>query len=230
MDNKLVFEIGTEELPSSCIIEGRNALKDILTGKFKQERIGFTSIETFGTPRRLTAVLEGVDAMQKSHNRVVTGPPKKIAFDGDGKPTRAATGFARSLKIDVNDLEEIPTDRGIYMGKSIREEGRPVMEVLPGLLKKSIGEIPFGKQMSWGNYDIKFARPIRWIVALLGDQIINFELEGLKTGRLTYGLRTIEDNPLTIEDADDYLNILTGQGLVILDSDREKTDYRKCHT
>ncbi|MCG9479989.1 MAG: glycine--tRNA ligase subunit beta [Actinomycetia bacterium] len=222
MDNKLVFEIGTEELPSSCIIEGRKALKDILTRKFKQERIGFTSIETFGTPRRLTAVLEGVAAMQKSHNRVVTGPPKAIAFDGDGKPTRAATGFAGSLKIDVNDLEEIPSDRGIYMGKSIREEGRPVMEVMPGLLKKSIGEIPFGKQMSWGNYDIKFARPIRWIVALLGDKVINFELEGLKTGRLTYGLRTIDDNPLTIEDADGYLDILTGQGLVILDSDRRR--------
>jgi len=222
MDKKLVFEIGTEELPSSCINEGVRGLKEVLGRKFEQERISYSAIKTFGTPRRLAAVVDGVSDMQKSHTRVVTGPPKKIAFDGGGKPGKAAIGFARSLNLDVSQLEEIETDRGIYMGKNILEEGRRSIEVLPNLLKDTITEITFSKQMTWGNYVLRFARPIRWILALLGKELISFELENLKSERFTYGLRSLTQSQIEIKDAEDYMELLEEKGQVILDSERRK--------
>ncbi|MGM0365038.1 MAG: glycine--tRNA ligase subunit beta [Actinomycetota bacterium] len=222
MGKKLVFEIGTEELPSSCIVEGVDQLEKILCRKLEAERISFSSIDTYGTPRRLAAVLEGVSEVQKSHNRVIIGPPKKIAFDADGKPTKAAEGFAGSLKLDVSQLEEIETDRGTYMGKTIPEEGKRTIEVLPDILKESITEINFSKQMAWGNYSLKFARPIRWILALLGSQLIGFELENLKTQSYTHGLRCLAQCRLEVENAGKYMELLEGKGGVIIDPARRK--------
>ena len=157
MNKDLVFEIGTEELPSSCILEGVEGLKDILIRKLKQERVSFLQVDTLGTPRRLTAIVKGIDEMQNSQQRVITGPPKKIAFEADGTPTQAAIGFARRLGLKADELEEIDTERGIYLGKTVQEEGKPVLEVLPDLLKQAITDISFSKQMYWGDYSLKFA-------------------------------------------------------------------------
>ncbi len=222
MDKKLVLEIGTEELPSSCIHEGVGQLKTILSNKLNQNRIPFSSIRTFGTPRRLAAVVDGVSDMQKSHTRVVTGPPKKIAFDSNAKPSKAAIGFAKSLGLDVLQLEEIETERGIYMGKNIHEEGKPAITVLPKLLKTSITEINFLKQMAWGDYRLKFARPIRWILALFGEELIPLNLENLRAQKFTYGLRCLDQNRVKIEHADHYKQRLEQEGLVVLDASARK--------
>jgi len=219
MNKDLVFEIGTEELPSSCILEGVEGLKDILIRKLKQERVSFLQVDTLGTPRRLTAIVKGIDEMQNSQQRVITGPPKKIAFEADGTPTQAAIGFARSLGLKADELEEIDTERGIYLGKTVQEEGKPVLEVLPDLLKQAITDISFSKQMYWGDYSLKFARPIRWILALWGDKVVDFEIENLKSGRLTYGLRTIPDNPLAVENADCYLDLIASKGMIMINPD-----------
>ncbi len=223
MDKKLIFEIGTEELPSSSVYEGANELKVVLGKKLERERITFSSIYTYGTPRRLTAYVKGVKGMQDSHKKVVTGPPKKIAFEPSGKPSKAVIGFARSLDLDVSQLEEIETDRGIYMGKNIVEEGRPAIEILPGLLRDCIGEINFSKQMAWGDYDFKFARPIRWILALLGKEVIGLELENLRSQRFTYGLRNLDKSLIEIKDAGEYMKALEKKGNVIVDCTRRKS-------
>ena len=116
---------------------------------------------------------------------------KKIAFDKDGAPTKAAIGFARSLNINVGSLEEIEINKGTYIGKKIVEEGRKTAELLPFILKDSMLSLVFQKQMAWGNYSIKFARPIRWILALFGNDVINFAIENLTSGNVTFGHRTL---------------------------------------
>jgi len=217
MKKDLVFEIGTEELPASCVEEGTLGLEEILKKRLTQNRIDFVSVKTFGSPRRLAAMVSGLAETQRSQEKIITGPPKKIAFDKDGAPTKAAIGFAKSLNINVSSLEEIEINKGIYIGKKIVEEGRKTAELLPGILKDSVLSLVFPKQMTWGDYSIKFARPIRWILALFGSDVINFAIESLTSGNITFGHRTLSPEPITVDDADSYLKSLEDKGRVIVD-------------
>ena len=217
MKKDLVFEIGTEELPASCVEEGTLGLEEILKKRLTQNRIDFVSVKTFGSPRRLAAMVSGLAETQRSQKKIITGPPKKIAFDKDGAPTKAAIGFAKSLNINVSSLEEIEINKGIYIGKKIVEEGRKTAELLPGILKDSVLSLVFPKQMTWGDYSIKFARPIRWILALFGSDVINFAIESLTSGNITFGHRTLSPEPITVDDADSYLKSLEDKGRVIVD-------------
>ncbi|MFO7929591.1 MAG: glycine--tRNA ligase subunit beta [Candidatus Humimicrobiaceae bacterium] len=219
--DELVFEIGTEELPSSCIKEGIKELGKILSQDLRQSRINYSQIKTFGTPRRLVAIVDEVAEMQESEKKVVTGPPKKIAYK-DGKPTKAAIGFAKSLGLKPGELEEIKTGNGIYMGKTILEEGKPTIEVIPGILKDTMLSISFSKRMRWGDLDITFARPIRWILALLGDRVIEFDVANLTPERITYGYRALAENSIKIASATEYVKKLREKGKVILDPEERK--------
>ena len=168
----LLLEIGTEELPSSCMIEGIAGLKAILEKNLNENRIDFEMVKTYATPRRLVAYVNGMAVIQKTEEKIVTGPPVKIAFDANGSPTAAATGFARSLNTEVSRLQEIDTGKGIYLGLKVLEKGRPVIDVLPAMLAGLVTSINFSKQMTWGDYSIRFARPIRWIAALFGNEVV----------------------------------------------------------
>jgi glycyl-tRNA synthetase beta chain len=222
MIKDLVFEIGTEELPNSCVMEGISGLKTLLEEKLTQNRIGFNEVKTYGTPRRLSAIVISLENKQKPQEKIITGPPKKISFDSNGNPTNAATGFAKGLNLSVGDLEEIETERGIYLGIRKIEEGRDTGAVLPDILKDVILSLSFNKQMAWGNYDIKFARPIRWILVLYGKEIIRFEIENLVSSNATFGLRSLRQDPILIKDTGDYQDKLEKDGFVILDSARRK--------
>ena len=177
MNENFIFEIGTEELPSACIDEGIKSLKVILEEKLIQNRINFGEIKTYGTPRRLTAEVKNLSSMQMQREKTVSGPLKKVAFDKNNSPTKAAVGFAKSLGISVEELEEVKTNRGIYVGKKIVEEGKKTIDILPGILKDTILSLSFNKNMSWSDYSIKFARPIRWLVALYGSKPVKFTIE-----------------------------------------------------
>jgi len=217
MKKDLVFEIGTEELPASCVEAGTLGLEEILKKKLTQNRIDFVSVKTFGSPRRLAAIVSSLAETQRSEEKVITGPPKKIAFGKDGTPTKAAIGFAKSLNINVSSLEEIEINRGTYIGKKIVEEGKKTSELLPGILKDSVLSLMFPKQMTWGDYSIKFARPIRWMLALFGGDVINFAIENLTSGNVTFGHRTLNPEPITVDDAGSYLKLLEDKGKVIVD-------------
>lgn len=222
MEKKLAFEIGTEELPSSCLNEGIASLKNILCDKLAKNRLDFSKVETFGTPRRLIAIVHDLKDMQNSLEKLVMGPPEKISFDVAGKPNQAAIGFAKGLGIAVEELERISTDKGVYIGKKLFEEGKKTSDILPQILKDLIFSIAFSKQMTWADWQIRFARPIRWILAIYGDEILNIEIESLKSGNLTFGRRTICPQSFTVDNADGLLDILGQKGNVIIDSAKRR--------
>lgn len=222
MEKTLLFEIGTEELPSSCLNEGVNSLKNILTDKFLKNRLKFEKIETFGTPRRLIAIIYGLKDMQDSLEKLVMGPPERISYDDSGKPNQAAAGFARGIGIDVKDLEKISTDKGVYIGKKIFEKGVKTTEILPAILAEAIFSISFSKQMTWADWQIKFARPIRWLLAVYGDEILTISIESLKSSNVTYGHRTLCPHSLNVKNADDFSDLLKKEGKVIADASGRK--------
>jgi len=221
MTKNLLLEIGTEELPSSCIMEALKNLKDLLTAGLCGSNINFEDVGTYATPRRIVAFARGVSVMQQSREKTVTGPPKKIAFDENGRPAHAATGFAKSLGLDAGQLVEIDTDRGVYLGYRFLEEPKPSLELLPDVLKDVISSLSFSKQMTWGNYSTRFARPIRWIAAVFGDDIVEFNIENIVSSNSTRSHRTTGNRELTIphdlKDIGDYMNFLETSASVMLD-------------
>lgn len=223
MKKNLLFEIGTEEMPPSCIEEGVNGLKEVLENKLAESRLEFTDVRTYSSPRRLVAVVKGLDEIQKPKTKTVTGPPVRIAFDKGGNPTEAAKGFARSLNLKVSELEEIEIEgRGLYLGKRIVEEGKKTGDLLPDILKDSILSLTFSKQMTWADYDIKFIRPIRWILALYGNEVVKFSIVNINSGNITFGHRTISPGPITVKDAGSYFRLLQDKGKVIADAAKRK--------
>ena len=187
----LLFEIGTEELPSSCLIEDIRNIKTLLEEKLTGSRISFGQVSSYGTPRRLVAFVKDLGQLQQTQEKIIMGPPKKIAFDSSGKPTDAAVGFAKSLSVGVNDLQPVETERGIYLTVKVVEKGKRTEKILPEVLKDVITSMTFNKQMTWGDYSIRFARPIRWIVAIYGKEIIRFSIENLASSNKTFGHRTL---------------------------------------
>jgi len=215
---QLLFEIGTEEIPASSIKEGISGLKTTLENRFAENRIEFDAIRTYSSPRRLVAIVDGLAEVQNPQDKVVTGPPVKIAFDENGKPTGAAKGFAKSLKTEVSKLEKIEVgSKGLYLAKRSIEEGKKTKDLLAGILKESILSIAFSKQMTWGDYDIKFIRPIRWILALYDNRVVDFDIANISSSNITYGHSTISPSPITIKDSKDYIDILETKGKVIAD-------------
>jgi glycyl-tRNA synthetase beta chain len=223
MKEKLVFEIGTEELPPSCAFEGSTGLKKILGNKLSENRLEFTYLKTYSSPRRLVAVVGGLSDVQKSEEKTVTGPLAKIAFDESGNPTRSAEGFAKSLGLKVSQLEKIKVEgKGVYLGKRIVEKGKKTADILPEILKETILAMTFKKQMTWGDYELKFARPIRWILTLYGDDVIRFKLANLNSSNITFGHRTLGPGPIAVKDSDSYFKLLKDKGKVIADAEKRK--------
>ncbi|MCL4418265.1 MAG: glycine--tRNA ligase subunit beta [Actinobacteria bacterium] len=222
MEKKLIFEIGTEELPSSCLNEGIASLKNIIYDRFIKNRLSFGKVETFGTPRRIIAEVRNLKDIQDSLEKIITGPPEKISYDPEGKPNQTARGFAKSLGITVEELEKIETDRGIYIGKRLFEEGKRTADILPSVLSECIFSIQFSIEMTWSDWKIKFARPIRWLLAVYGNEILNVEIESLKSGNVTFGHRTLCSNPIQISNADEMIKVLEKKGNVIADGTKRK--------
>jgi glycyl-tRNA synthetase beta chain len=218
MGKDLVLEIGTEELPPSCVREGVASFKILLEKNIKSNRIDFGEVSVFHSPRRITAYVKDLSPLQKSEEKVVTGPPKNISIGPDGKPNQAAIGFAKSLGLSIGDLEDIEIKgKGTYLGKKIIQEGKNTAEILPGVLKETILSLTFKKQMYWGDYGTRFVRPIRWLLVLFGNEVIELSIENVNSDRFTYGHRTLNTSPLKIEEAKSYFDILEKNGNSIVD-------------
>jgi len=196
----LLFEIGTEEIPSSYILPALEQLGKLASQQLRENRIEFQQIQTFATPRRLTLAIKDVATMQSDISTEVTGPPKRVAYDEDGKPTKAAMGFARSQELSVDNLKIVETERGEYVCAEKLEKGRPTIEILQNILPSLVTSLSFPKMMRWDN--LRFARPIRWLVALLGDEVIDFQLDTICSDRQTYGHRFLSSEPINLESAD----------------------------
>ncbi len=228
MKSDLILEIGTEELPPSCTGEGLNSLRVLLEKNFIENRIKFDSISAYSSPRRLAIYVKGTSDTQETAEKTVTGPPKKISYDTDGKPNKVAIGFAKSLGIDIGDLEEIEIKgKGIYLGKKMVQKGKRTHEILPDILKNTILSVTFKKQMYWGDYGTRFIRPIRWLLAILGSEVIDFKIENVRSSNITFGHRTLSTSPIEIGSADQYFQKLR-EGRAIADQAvREKMIYEQ---
>lgn len=219
MDKKiLLLEIGTEEIPAHAMPAILNQLKTIGEKSLTESRIEFGEVKTLGTPRRLALLISEVAANQADVEEEKRGASAKIAFDSDGKPTKAAIGFANKNKVRPEDL--IVRDGYIYA--VIRERGKSSAEIFKTLLPKIICDLNFPNNMRWGNLDFKFIRPLRWIVALFGDEIIPFELANVKSGRISRGHRFLSAGDFEIATASDYVKACA-ENFVIVDQDKRRT-------
>lgn len=186
---KLLFEIGTEEIPAKFMPGILKQLKELAAAKMQELRIPFEDITVYGTPRRMAFIAEGVAETQADVVVEAKGPSVKIAYVS-GAPSKAAQGFARGQGVDVKDL--VVRDNYVYAVKHLA--GQPVVELLPGLLMDILTSLSFPKTMRWADYEFRFVRPIRWMVALFGDQIISVEICGVKSGKFSMGHRFMQQS------------------------------------
>lgn len=210
----MLFEIGTEEIPASYIEPALQGLTAFIGKKLSEERVDFGEIRTFATPRRLALLVDGLPENQRPETKELMGPPEKAAFGADGKPGVPALKFAEKAGIPFSQVEIRETPKGRYLFARVEEKVRPTREVLAELLPQAVSAIPFPKTMRWASTDLSFARPIQGFLALLGEEIISFELEGLVSGRVTRGHRFHHPAPLAIDIPENYEKILQDAGVI----------------
>lgn len=217
-----LLEVGTEELPASFLSDAILQWRSRIPQSLAANTLSSASVEVYGTPRRLAVLITGLPSQQPDREEEIKGPPAQAAFK-NGQPTPAATGFAKKQGVDITTLEIRPTEKGdfVFVKKSI--PGRPVAEILTELIPEWISGLEGKRLMRWGNGDMKFSRPIRWLVALLDDTILPIELvNGSKTitsDRITSGHRVLHPATVTISNATDYVKTLR-EAFVIVDPEQ----------
>ncbi len=214
MARDLVLEIGTEEMPAKFMPGVLNQLENNAKTKFNEQRIPYSELRVMGTPRRLVLLVRDMGEQQEDKQSENKGPSVKVAYDEQGKPTKAAQGFARSQGIDVSQL----VVKEGYVYAVIQEKGQPVHSLLSELLITIITSLSFPKSMRWGNLDVRFVRPIRWILALLGEEVIRFTLAEVDSSNFTFGHRFLSKGKIVIHSVDDYFTRLA-ENHVMVDQD-----------
>lgn len=222
MAKDLLFEIGTEEIPAHVMPGTLAQLKEHAEKAFKENRIAFDAIRTLGTPRRTALLVKGLAEKQEDVTSENRGPSVKIAFDADGKPTKAAQGFARGQHVAPEDL--VVKDGYVYA--EVHEEGQLTAKLLETLLPELVCGLSFPNNMRWGDLDFKFIRPIRWFVALYDKDVIPFELANVKSGRTSRGHRFLSQGDFTIDSAADY-EAACEENFIIVDQDKRKAMIRE---
>jgi len=210
-----VLEIGTEELPAGDLDSAIAQLEELTPKLLAEARLEHSRIRVTGAPRRLVVYVEDLAARQHDEKRLVKGPPAKVAFDQEGRPTKAAQGFAKSQGVAVESLEVRELDGGRYVVAVRVEKGRPAAEVLATLLPDLIASLRFALSMRWNATNMAFSRPIRWIVALLGDTVIPFEYAGVSSGRVSRGLRPLRSPEIVIQRSEDYFALIEANNIVV---------------
>jgi glycyl-tRNA synthetase beta chain len=222
----LLVEIISEEIPAGYIQPALDAMAATLGQKLTAARIGHGPLKTFGTPRRLAVMVGDVADKQTSVTTEVTGPPKRVAFDAEGRPTKAAEGFAKTHGISVRHLTTKVTPKGEYVCATKSERGRDTRTLLRTILPEVVQSIPFPKSMRWGDLSLTFARPIHSVVALIDDNVISFALENIRSGRKTLGHRFMHPKPVTLSHASEYVSALK-PAFVFTDMAERKEMVRK---
>ena len=210
-----LLEIGTEELPSKDLSIALDQLRQRLPVFLEKLRLQHGAIQVMGTPRRLVVYIAELDPFENDAEEVVKGPPAEHAFDTQGRPTKAAQGFARSKGLEVDDLEIKEINGGRYAVALVRSPGRPSQVVLAESLPDLIASIRFDMAMRWNASNVAFSRPIRWILAIFGEQYIPFQYAGVRSGNITRGLRFRETEEFLVETPDDYFANLMSQGVIL---------------
>jgi len=225
MVNDFLLEIGTEEIPAKFSPGAMAQLEEQARKRLAELRLPFAGLKSFATPRRLALMVTGLEAKQDDLSMEVKGPAVKAAFDANKVPTKAAQGFARGQGVSVEDLfvQELKGVPYVFARKS--ETGLETKALLPQLAQDLINGLHFPKPMRWGDLDFHFARPIRWIVALYGTEVVPFEFVGLKSGRTSRGHRTLATDVVSLEQPSDYRETLR-EAFVMVDPEERRTDIQ----
>ena len=217
MAKDLLFEIGAEEIPAGFMPNILGQLKQLAETKLNDAHLPFESIATYGTPRRLALIVKGLADTSAEISERHKGPSASIAYDADGNPTKAAIGFARGKGLDVADL--VVEDGYIYA--ETKTAGVPAKDIVTDMLPQLIIGLNFPKSMHWGNLDAKFVRPVRWLVALLDEEVIPVEFATVKSGNVTRGHRFLGADEITIKNAASYVDTLK-ENFVMVDQDARR--------
>lgn len=217
MAKDLLFEIGAEEIPAGFMPNILGQLKTLAETKLNDAHLPFESIATYGTPRRLALIVKGLSDTSAEISERYKGPSASIAYDADGNPTKAAIGFARGKGLDVADL--VVEDGYIYA--ETKTAGVPAKDIVTDMLPQLITGLNFPKSMHWGNLDAKFVRPVRWLVALLDEEVIPVEFATVKSGNVTRGHRFLGADEITIKNAASYVDTLK-ENFVMVDQDARR--------
>lgn len=216
-----LFELGLEELPARYVDITSNELKNKVVDKLVSNKISFDSIENFSTPRRLSFIITNLCEKQEDITEEKFGPKLEIAIK-DGMPTKALLGFLATNGLAENEYEIVETERGAYTKITKHTKGRETKEILCEILDTSIRQLEFEKAMKWSDKQFRFVRPIKWIVAMLDDKVIDFSFENIKASNITRGMRVFASQEILIDKIENYEKLLFENYVVIRRDKREK--------
>lgn len=225
-----LVELGTEELPPKALRDLSHAFQVGIQAGLAVERLNYSDIKVFATPRRLGVLVQNLNTQQADEIIERRGPPVDRAFDANGLATKAATAFAQSNGVEVDDLEQTKTVKGVYLVYRGTEPGKATVELMPAIIKEALDKLPIPKRMRWGNRTESFVRPVHWLLMLFGNDVVPCEILGLTSGRITYGHRFMAPEEISISQPSAYQNLLLHAGEVIADfSERRKLIQEQVH-
>jgi len=222
-----LLEIGTEELPVADLDDALEQLQQSFSKRLADARLNYSQLKVQGTPRRLSVLIKDLQTAQEDRQVELKGPPADRAFDAEGKPTKVAEGFARGKGVDVSALEVKDFDNGRYVVLSMEEKGKSTMEILAEQLPEICAGIRFGKSMRWNQSKVTFSRPVRWLVALLGEHVVPFSFAGLQSDRQTRGMRFSTEPACSLSSPADYSPYLDREGIVLDPSRRREMIWQQ---
>jgi glycyl-tRNA synthetase beta chain len=226
MVNDFIFELGCEELPSGAVWPLANELTNGLLAGLEKAQLAYGEVKSFATPRRIAVAVYDLQSEQANQRVTRRGPAAVAAYDKDGNPTSALLGFARSCGVTVEQLSRIQTEKGDWIVYETEQAGSLTKEIIPGLIKQALTNLSIAKPMRWGNGEDEFARPVHWAVMLLGEEVINDVVFGVKTGHKSRGHRFHYPQELSIDSAKSYEQQLHG-AFVVADFSLRKEMVKK---
>ncbi len=218
----LLFEIGTEELPSWYVLQSQKDIATLIQNLLAQAQIQHGDVKSYATPRRIAVTVDNVAATSTQRKELKRGPAINVAYDAEGKLSKAALGFAKANNIEAEKIIKQDTDKGSYIFAEISLGGQDVRTILPDILKTLVEQLPAPRKMRWADVATPFVRPVAWLLALLDDEIIPVEVAGLKASNISYGHRFLAPEAFTIPHASEYLSKLEQRFVIVDVNQREQ--------
>jgi len=218
----LLIEIGTEELPPKALRKLAESFASGIQAGLDSQSLSYAANNWYATPRRLSVLVEKLIVAQEDQNVEKRGPALAAAYDANGQPSKAASGFARSCNVDLSELKELKTDKGTWLVFKTTEEGKPTRTLIPDIVINALNKLPIPKRMRWGESAVEFVRPVHWSVVLFGNEVIPCEILDTKVDNITYGHRFHSSKPIRIKTPKEYLIKLREKGRVIADFEERR--------